>query len=75
MEFDQCDVKQESEERRSENEEEEDESSGHVSGGSVTVAETTQSTVNHEHVELCKPIEPGKERFVFNGNCVFLFSQ
>jgi len=68
IEFDQFDVKAEpgADERRSlHEEEEEDESSGHVSGGSVTVAET-QSTVNHEHAELCKPIEPGKERFVYN---------
>ena len=42
-----------------------EDSSGHVSGGSVSVAETP--AYNAEHAELCKPIESGNEKFIFNG--------
>ena len=48
----------------------EEESSGHASGGSVTITEN--QGVNHEHQELCKPIEPGKEKFIFNGRVELL---
>ena len=48
----------------------EEESSGHASGGSVTITEN--QGVNHEHQELCKPIEPGKEKFIFNGKEILI---